>query len=260
MNAPFSLTAARNAPVAGTVVSFDGTVIHYDLYDHPSRTLMLVVPGFWRDRRHPAMVQLAELLAGRGYGTAVVDVRGHGHSEGTYGFNLHEHHDVAAVAEELLRRLPIDSITLFGFSYGAAIAVSTAARHEFRVASLLLVSPVADSAMITPWINPFTMHRHVALAQALKPPRVDWHFFRGQRLRALDDIRDVRAPLCLIHVKNDWLIDHAHSIALYERANEPKELHIMEIDGNYHADRIFTVAADSVEPLIDEFLARYSSQ
>ena len=245
-------------PVTSTVPSFDGTVIHYDVYDAPSRSTVLVVPGFWRDRRHPAMVRLAGLLTSNGYRTAVIDVRGHGDSEGTYGFNDQEHHDVAAVANDILQSVSTESITLVGFSYGGAIAISTAARHEFPVAAVLLVSPVADFSMIVPRINPFTIHRHIAFSQALKRPRFAWRMRRSVKLRAVDDIGNVHAPVCFIHVKNDWLIAHRHSIALYEKANEPKELHILDLAGNYHADRIFSVASESVEPIISSFLERFS--
>src|SRR5689334_1830689 len=93
--------------VSRRVVSFDGTEIHYDIWDVPSRSLVLIVPGFWRDRRHPSMVKLAQFLNSAGYRCAIVDVRGHGDSGGLYGFNLHEHYDVAAVADDLLRHLPI---------------------------------------------------------------------------------------------------------------------------------------------------------
>jgi hypothetical protein len=65
-------------------------------------------------------------------------------------------------------------------------------------------------------------------------------------------------PVSFIHVKNDWLIHHRHSLALFEHANEPKELHILDIEGNYHADRIFAAASDSIEPLVRDFLARYT--
>lgn len=247
-----------DTPVTCTVPSFDGTVIHYDLYDTPSRAAMLVVPGFWRDRRHEAMVRMAALLTSSGYRTAVIDVRGHGESEGTYGFNHHEHHDVAAVAKDLLRRTPVEAITLVGFSYGGAIAISTAARHELPIASLMLISPVADFGMIVPRINPFTIHRHIAFSQALKRPRFAWRMRRSAKLRALDDVADVRVPTCFIHVKNDWLVAHRHSIDLYERANEPKELHILDLAGNYHADRIFSVASESIEPIVRSFLERFT--
>lgn len=253
---------AETAPlhrVSGTVPSFDGTVIHYDVYDHPSRSLILVIPGFWRDRRHPSMVQLAGFLQKLGYRSAIVDVRGHGDSEGLYGFNLHEHYDVAAVANELLRRLPIESITLIGFSYGGAIAISTVARHSLPIASLLLISPVADFAMIVPRINPFTIHRHLAFRQAFHRPRFDWlGVRRGAKIRAIDDVANVRVPISFIHVKDDWLINHTHSLALHQAANEPKELHILDVSGHHHADRIFVVASDAIEPIVIEFLTKYT--
>src|SRR5437016_3993816 len=213
---PFMLHAAESAPATFSVQSFDGTTICYDLYDHASRSIVLVVPGFWRFRRHPSMVALATQLRAHGYRAAIMDPRGHGDSGGTYGFNLHEHHDTAAVARHLLHRLPVDSLSLIGLSYGGAIAVSTAARQELPIASLLLISPVADFRMIAPRINLLTFHRHIAFSQALRKPRFDWRMRRSPKLRALDDITDVHAALCLIHVKNDWLVSHAHSVALYE--------------------------------------------
>jgi pimeloyl-ACP methyl ester carboxylesterase len=246
------------APVALTVPSFDGTSIHYDLYPGSSRTVMLIVPGFWRDRRHAAMTRFARLLTASGYRTAILDPRGHGDSEGTYGFNYHEHYDVAAVASDILARTNVESITLIGFSYGGAIAISTAARHELPIASILLISPVADFAMIVPRINPFTIHRHIAFSQALKRPRFAWRMRKSAKLRAVDDVEKVRVPMCFIHVKNDWLIAHRHSIALYEKAHEPKELHILDVAGNYHADRIFAMAGDEVTPIVRSFLDRFS--
>jgi pimeloyl-ACP methyl ester carboxylesterase len=261
------LRSAAPQPTAGSaqppftarqVLSFDGTPIHYDVYDAPSQSAVLVVPGFWRDRKHPSMVRLAHFLRGEGFRAAVVDVRGHGDSGGTYGFNLHEHHDVAAVAGDLLQNGTISSLTLIGFSYGGAIAISAAARHALPISSLLLVSPVADFEMIAPKINPLTIHRHIAFSQALRRPRFGWTMRKSAKLRALDDVQNVRVPLCFIHVKNDWLIGHSHSVALYEAAHEPKELHLLDIEGNYHADRIFNVASDSVEPIVREFLARHT--
>ena len=247
-------------PVHLQTVSFDGTRIHYDVYDAPSPSAVVVVPGFWRDRRHHSMVRLAHFLVDQGYRAVVMDPRGHGDSEGTYGFNQHEHHDVHAVLRDLLEKVPtIGTVTLVGFSYGGAIAISTVAHHrELPVQAVLLISSVADFSMITPRINPFTMHRHIALSQALRTPKFVWNIRKIEKLSALDDVKDVHVPLCFIHVKNDWLIGHRHSVALYEAAHEPKELHLLDIAGNYHADRIFNVASDSIEPIVREFLARVS--
>jgi len=244
--------------VSGRVLSFDGTEISYDFYDAPSRSAVLVVPGFWRDRRYPSMIDLAGFLGDLGYRSAILDPRGHGESGGTYGFNRVEHYDVAAVAKELVEKRGVETITLLGFSYGGAVAVSTAARDGLPLASVILISPVADFGMIVPRINPFTIHRHIALTQALHRPRFEWRARNTPKLRALDDVTDVHAPLCLVHVKNDWLVDHSHSVVLYEKANEPKELHIIDIPGNYHADRIFSVASDSIDPIVRDFLTRFT--
>lgn len=236
------------------VLSLDETPITFDLYDSPSAQIALVVPGFWRSRRWPTMIELARELLLLGYRPAIVDVRGHGDSGGVYGFNRHEHHDVWAVIEWLRRNAGATTIHLIGFSVGGAIAVSTAARHEFPCSGLLLISPVADFSMISPRINPFTIHRHIAFGQAFRRPRFDWRFRSSPKLSALEDIRNVHRPLCMIHVKNDWLINHRHSVALYERANEPKELHIIDAPGNFHADRIFTQLPEQIDPLVKRFL------
>jgi alpha-beta hydrolase superfamily lysophospholipase len=245
------------APETREVVSFDGTRIIYDVYDAPSPSMILIVPGFWRDRKHASMVRLAHFLRAQGPRVAMVDVRGHGESQGTYGFNAFEHYDVAAVANDLLKTSTISSLTLMGFSYGGAIAISTAARHDLPITSLLLVSAVADFKMISPHINPFTLHRHIAVSNALRRPRLAWGWKKEAKIRAVDDVANVHVPVSFIHVKDDWLIHHRHSIALYEAAHEPKELHILDIEGNYHSDRIFNVASQAIEPLVCDFLSRH---
>ena len=242
-----------------TVTSFDGTEIHYDVYEAPSSSAVVVVPGFWRDRRHASMTRLGRWIQAEGRRCAIVDVRGHGESGGTYGFNLHEHEDVAAVCRDLLQSDPaIASLSLIGLSYGGAIAISTAARHDLPISSLLLISPVADFALIAPRLNLFTFHRHIAISQALKRPRFVWNMRRAAKLRPLEEIRAIRVPTCFVHVREDWLIGHRHSEILYEAAREPKELHVLDVPGNYHADRIFSVAPERTEPIMRDFLDRHA--
>jgi alpha-beta hydrolase superfamily lysophospholipase len=245
-------TPTRSAVVA----SFDGTPIYYDYYDAAGPDLAVIIPGFWRSRAHASMRRLAKLLRNEGMRTAVIDVRGHGDSGGKYGFNLYEHEDVAAVLRELMSQTGARRVSLVGLSLGGEIAISTMARHSFPWGGLLLISPVAQFARIIPKINLLTIHRHIAWGQAFKKPRFDWRFRRSEKLDGLRDIESIHVPVCLIHVENDWLIHHSHSVALYDRANEPKELHILDIPGNYHADRVFAVAPERVDPLVISFVKR----
>lgn len=242
---------------SGTVSSFDGTTVHYDFYPVESPHLVLVVPGFWRSRQWPTMRQLAGMLNRHGYSVAIADPRGHGDSGGVYGFNRHEHEDVYAVAQRLLRTTHTASIALLGFSVGGGIAISTAALHpDIPWSALVLISPVAEFRTIFPRLNPFTMHRHLSLRNALRRPRFDWNFLRSPKRKAVDEIANVRVPVEFIHVQNDWLVSHRDSLLLHERANDPKELHILNIPGRYHADALLRVAPEQLEQLVCDFLTR----
>ena len=236
--------------------SFDDTPIHYDVYDAETDRTVVVVPGFWRDRSHPSMQRLAEYLRSHGYRVVMIDVRGHGDSGGRYGFDRFEYRDVEAVLRDIFEERPSSRVALVGLSMGGAIAISAAAECGMRIESLLLISSVAEFGSIRPRLNPLHFRRHLAVAQALKRPRFEWRFVLTEKRNALDDIRKVHVPLCLIHVEDDWLIGHRHSLRLYEAAAEPKELHILDVPGNYHADRIFSVAAERVEPLVEGFLRK----
>jgi len=59
-----------------------------------------------------------------------------------------------------------------------------------------------------------------------------------------------------VHVKHDWLIDHGHSEALFAAAHQPKELHLLDIPGQHHADRIFSVADAGFDELLANWLER----
>src|SRR2546427_12501072 len=128
-SAPVPFRRPARTPVSCSVRSFDGTSIAYDLYDEGSRSAVLVIPGFWRDRRHPAMLRLAAFLNANGYRAAIVDPRGHGDSGGGYGFNLHEHYDTAGVGDEFFQRPPIASVTRIRLSSGACAHSQPSAAH-----------------------------------------------------------------------------------------------------------------------------------
>lgn len=237
------------------VESFDGTLIHFDVHPSESTRIALVIPGFWRTRRWPSMLDLARELERARLRPVILDNRGHGDSGGIFGFNRHEHHDTWAVIQWLMQNVTLTSIQLVGFSYGGAIAITTRARHEFPCSGLLLISAVADFRLIRPRLNLFTMHRHLAFRNAFRRPRFEWGRARKeQSIAALGEVAQVHDPICFIHVKDDWLINHRHSLALFERANEPKELHIIDRPGCYHADRVFSALPGEIEPLMEAFL------
>lgn len=239
-----------------TVFSHGGASIAYDVYDRPSSTIVVIVPGFWRDRRFETIRHIALFLNQLQLAVAVTDLRGHGESGGRFGFNRFEHEDVAAVSRDLLGTGRYDSIVLLGLSMGGAIATTTASRHDLPIAGLILISPVSRVSGVIPRPNPFTIHRHLSLRQILRAPRVALGNFHEAHIDVIEAISRVTAPVCLIHVKHDWLVHHSHSQALYDAANEPKELHLLDLPGRSHADRLFKVHGEYVEPIIEAFLRK----
>ncbi|HSN69350.1 MAG TPA: alpha/beta fold hydrolase [Thermoanaerobaculia bacterium] len=218
--------------------------------------MVLIIPGFWRSRRWASIDALVRAVSAHA-SAAVMDLRGHGDSGGTFGFNLHEWRDVAAVARDLVETDGFRRIDLLGFSLGASIAVTAAAREPaIPWGELLLISPVSDFARIRPRLNPLTMRRHIAFSQAFRRPRFDWGFPFREKIRAADEIGKVTVPVTIVHVRRDWLVHHAHSETLYARAREPKRLALLDVPGRWHADRILTSAPDAIEPVLREFLAK----
>lgn len=219
----------------------DGTRLVADLYQGDQKSLVLVIPGFWRTRRFPAMVSIASGLAELGPSVCVVDNRGHGDSTGTFGFNTHEADDLAELILRLRSMLDNDlRVCLMGFSAGGAIAISLAAMRPDLAQGLLLVSPVSEFRRVFPRLNLLEIRHHLSLRAAVRPPRFRWN--SANRRRALDDIGSVSIETCLIHTRNDWLVHHSHALALVDAAKRPIELNLLELDHREHADRIYMVS------------------
>lgn len=239
-----------------SVSSFGGVDIYYDFYPGRSGRVVLVVPGFWRHRRYPSMMDLAARIVARGHATAVMDLRGHGESSGRFGFNRHEWQDVAAVARDVRAVSGASRIDVIAFSIGGAIAITAMNRvRDLPWGELLLISAVAAFGTLRPWINPWVAHRHLAASQVLRTPRFDWMFALSPKIRAADEIGTIGCPVTIVHVHRDWLVHHSHAAELFGRAREPKRLHLLEIGGQWHADRIFAQAPEAIDPILDQFLS-----
>ncbi|MBI2215556.1 MAG: alpha/beta fold hydrolase [Acidobacteria bacterium] len=230
----------------------DGTLIAFDVYAGAGRSGVVIIPGFWRTRRYPALCAIASRIASELAPCAILDCRGHGESGGVFEFDRLEHFDVAAVARRFAEHSNLDRLILMGFSAGGALAISTATRHtDLTLSGLLLVSPVAEFRRVVPRPNPFTIHRHLSLGQALAKPRFRWPGI--DRLSPLEDAARLALPVCLIHARNDWLVSHRHSEAIARLASNAT-LHILDVRGRYHADRLFEVAGERVWPIVSDFV------
>jgi len=180
---------------------------------------------------------LAARLHERGYNVFLFDSRRHGESGGeycTYGF--YEKHDTSTIIDFLEKRqdLSLEKIGLFGSSMGAAIAIQVAAADK-RIAAIVAESGFATLRTIfddyqkrmikLPWhyLRNIVIKRSEQLAH-----------FKASAVSPAEAIKQVHVPLFILHGTADRLIASFYSQALFENANEPKQLWL--ISGAEHSN------------------------
>ena len=177
----------------------------------------------------------ADLLAAAGFDVLLFDPRGYGRSsgspdeEGTY--------TDARAALDVLRAQPgVDPsrILYLGESLGGAVAVELA---QGRPPSALVL------------LSAFTSVREAARVHyPLLPARVIPDAYPSLRR-----IREVKAPLLVLHGDRDDVVPLAHGRALFEAAPGPKKMHVVE--GAGHND-ILDLAGEELAAEIAAWAAR----
>src|SRR5262249_21922122 len=123
-----------------------------------------------------------------------------------------------------------EQIIVYGESLGGAIAVDLASRKQ--ISSLILVNTFANLPEIAQriyyWL-PVTMLMH--------------NRFDSER-----KIHDVRAPIFFTNGTVDRLIPYEHSLRLFARANNPKEL--LKREGKGHPAPLSDDALQRIHPFL----------
>lgn len=200
----------------------------------------------------------AALLAARGYGALLFDLRNSGESDGQVStLGLREAGDVQGAVDFVLAWPGVDAgrIGLCGHSMGGAAAILAGARIP-QVSAV-----VAQSAYTSLEDN---MADSFARFTGLPPmPFAPLVIFFGEReagadiaqVRPVDEIASLSPrPILLVHGALDKLVPVSNARALYAAAREPKEIYIVDDAGHWGLAQ-----ADPAEyqRRLIEFLDRY---
>ena len=204
-----------------------------------------------------AGVPFARSLYDRGFNIFLYDSRQHGESEGyycTYGF--YEKHDVSAIISYLQTRtdVKIGKIGIYGTSMGGAVAIQAAAIDPRIVC---VVSEGSYTALRVVFVDyqkriiklPWHFLRNIALVQSQKMAN-----FKARLVAPLEDIKRVHVPVLIVHGKNDSFIRSDYSTLLYEAANKPKQL--LLIEGAGHND-VWEIGGTNYENSIASFFKEH---
>jgi pimeloyl-ACP methyl ester carboxylesterase len=195
------------------------------------RATVFVLHGI-RDSKE-SMRGWADMLSENGYRAVLIDLRGHGRSTGdvlTYG--VRESLDLTQVLSVLEGRgLVVGPVGAMGNSYGAAVAIQWAGLDP-RVATVVSVSCFASLrsvvARYAPLPRPLPLpfvNRVVDLAGARAG-------FDPDAASPVEAVRRTRAPILLIHGRNDARIDPAHAERIHAAGADHTELVVVEGAGH----------------------------
>lgn len=202
-------------------------------------------------------VPYAQLFYNRGFNVFLYDSRRHGKSEGRYcTFGFYEKHDLSLVIDYLFSRsdVRVENIGVFGTSMGAAVALQAAAIDK------RIVAIVAEAS--------FTDLRTVLVDYQKMTIKLPWHFlrnlamsrpqklahFKARFVSPIHSVQSVHKPVLFIHGTDDTRIRAEYSKALYDNANQPKELFL--IQKGDHTD-LLNVGGSEYETRIVTFFEKH---
>lgn len=171
-------------------------------------------------------------LPARGYNVLLLDYRGYGRSEGTpqvHGL----HRDAEAAIKYLMERgggVDSERLILLGQSLGGSIAIYVAAHSAYRAHIRAVVTEGA-----------FASYRRIAkekmqmlwLTRYLRWPLSYLFNDDYAAVKAVAAVAPI--PLLLLHGSADEVIPPSHGELLYQSANEPRELWMLENGGHANA-------------------------
>lgn len=172
-----------------------------------------------------------EQLHAMGFSVLAIDYRGFGESLGELPSERTLYED-AEIAWQRLTELQPDPAKrfIYGHSLGGAVAVNLTEslgrdRHTPPLAGLIIEST-------------FTNLADAATEVAAEYTSLPVHWLLSQKFDSLSKIGDIKVPVLIAHGTNDRYIPQRFSESLYQAANEPKRL--LLIDGGNHNNSLRT--------------------
>jgi uncharacterized protein len=178
----------------------------------------------WRVKRF-------QTLTAEGLGLLAVSFRGYAGSTGspTEAGLIKDGEAAYAYAAS---RYPADKIAIWGYSLGSGVAVRLAAAHP--VAKLVLEAPYTSALDVAEARFPFM------------PVKLLMH----DQFHSIDYIKDIHAPLLILHGAKDQVVPIALGERMLVAANEPKRF--VRFPNGQHTDLDHFGAAEMVRKFISE--------
>jgi alpha/beta superfamily hydrolase len=214
-----------------------GEVYRPDQSSPPALVICHGIPGappIPEDKGYP---ELAERFCREGFLTLLFNFRGAGESQGNFDI-LAWTRDLASTIDYLhtLDDLDVSRLSVMGFSGGAAVAIYVAARDP-RITSLVAAASPAEFSIIGGSQGAPALLEHSRRVGIIRdpgfPPSVEEWVKGFEMVSPRRWIRQVSLrPLLILHGSDDELVPISQAWDLYEHAEEPKAIRVVEGAGH----------------------------
>jgi uncharacterized protein len=218
---------------------------------------VIMLHGFGGARAE--VVGASPIFWDRGCDLLMYDSRGHGDSSpALLTFGPHEKEDLVAAIAWLSRRtkLPDRRIGLIGWSYGAAVSIQAAA----KVPDIAFVIADSSYSSLADIASVQADHQFGAWAKIFVPGAL---FIAGKRAgfdpanaSPVAAIRHVKAPVLLIHSRQDGFTPYQHSEKIYAASNKARTRIVIPSWSAPHAES-FPKNPAGYTKIVDHFITEF---
>ena len=216
-----------NQMIADSLLTVDGQTIHYDLYQHGHKRLIIIAHGFFNGKDALLLKELGQALSDE-YDVLIMDFRGHGKSKGLFYWTSKESLDLEAILS--YAQQGYQKIGVIGFSLGAATSIITAARVS-SIDSLISISAPTEFEKIEYRFWELDVENDI-LYNLIGNGRIGKGVRPGpfwlKKDKPIERVESIKSPVLYLHGEADWLIKPWHSEELYKRTKTQKDLAIIK--------------------------------
>ncbi|MFH1624554.1 MAG: alpha/beta fold hydrolase [Pseudomonadota bacterium] len=200
---------------------------------YPAVCLCHGIPGTIKDPTDRGYQLLAERFCMEGFASLIFNFRGTGGSDGNFDI-LGWARDLSVMIDFFFRHRGIDKrcVSLVGFSGGAAVSVYVAA-HDLRISALVTFACPSEFGFISEPEKAELFINRVREVGLIRDP--DYPPSAKVWVEGFKDICPIEwvnkispRPILIVHGTADEVVDVSHAWRLYEKAENPKDLSIIE--------------------------------
>jgi pimeloyl-ACP methyl ester carboxylesterase len=230
---PADISAVLDVPVGPPRAILSAWIL--EPAGRPASANVIVLHGVRGEKSD--MLHVGRALREAGFRAILVDLRGHGASTGDYlTYGVVESRDVGALLDALEPRFDTAPAGVWGYSYGAAVAIQLAER-DARVRAVVAVAPFSTlRGVVDDYAERYLPGSRLVPARWLQGG-VDWAgnwaHFAPDSASPLRAAARVGPRLFVAHGAEDAQVTPRHSLAIARAAG--RQARRIEIDGADHA-------------------------